>query len=252
MRSLLRFTYEHAVSRGFIAVTSAASVNGGILWLLATLNAQPEYDASASAPVTTVMFSTAESPVDPTPNQPDRDPVEPKPVEVNLDAPMPQRPELEQPPLTLDLPDPTIEPIEFKVSVQPQPMKPKPQTSPQSKPAPTPAQPKPTPTPTATSKQQPSGPLQADRIDQPPRPLGSNARPTYPRSQKRRRQEGSVTVKILIDETGRVQDAHVVRGARGFADALMKVVPSWRFTPGRHAGRPVKVWAIRTVTFTLN
>jgi outer membrane biosynthesis protein TonB len=42
-----------------------------------------------------------------------------------------------------------------------------------------------------------------------------------------------------------------VKGHAGFRQAVLRVVNLWRFTPPRHRGRRVKVWAVKTVRFNL-
>ncbi|MFQ5843877.1 MAG: energy transducer TonB [Planctomycetota bacterium] len=92
----------------------------------------------------------------------------------------------------------------------------------------------------------------SDEVDTPPRDLETR-KPAYPAYARRRGLEGWVTLKLLIDGQGRVQEVEVVdvTGFAGFRHAVLDVVPRWRFTPPRHRGRGVKVWAVRTVRFRL-
>jgi protein TonB len=94
--------------------------------------------------------------------------------------------------------------------------------------------------------------LKSDDVDEPPRDLAIR-RPVYPASARRRGLEGHVKVKLLIDEEGHVQQVEVldVKGHAGFRPAVLRVVSLWRFTPPRHQGRRVRVWAVKTVRFEL-
>ncbi len=95
--------------------------------------------------------------------------------------------------------------------------------------------------------------LRADRITDPPREL-ANPHPRYPHAALKRGLEGSVTVKFLIDPAGTVDQLEVLkrRGYGGFPKAVLKVLPKWHFTPPRHQGRPVSVWAVKTVEFRMS
>jgi protein TonB len=94
--------------------------------------------------------------------------------------------------------------------------------------------------------------LAAEKVDRPPRELGGlNA--AYPAAARRRQIEGSVRVRVLIDERGRVANASVlaVDGDESFRDAVLAAAPSWRFSPAMHEGKPAKVYATKTVRFAL-
>ena len=101
-------------------------------------------------------------------------------------------------------------------------------------------------TPTVT------GARDARKVDQPPRESGGNPNPVYPADKRQNGLSGTVKVRLLIDETGRVEDAEVISGDEAFVRAVMEVVHQWRFTPARHEGRPVKVWGVKRVSFRVN
>lgn len=84
---------------------------------------------------------------------------------------------------------------------------------------------------------------------QPPTESAGNPIPRYPESERQQGIEGTVTVRLLIDESGRVEDVEVLDGAPAFRAAVLEVAPIWRFTPAREQGRPVKVWGIKRVRF---
>jgi len=88
-------------------------------------------------------------------------------------------------------------------------------------------------------------------VDEPPRQRPGNPRPAYPRRERLAGKEGSVTVKLLIDERGRVEAVEVLDGAPAFVAAVRKVVDRFRFHPARHRGEAVKVWGTITFHFRL-
>jgi protein TonB len=51
---------------------------------------------------------------------------------------------------------------------------------------------------------------------------------------------GEVLVGFIVDASGGVRDAHVMRASRReFADEAMRAVRQWQFQPGRKNGVPV-------------
>ena len=78
-------------------------------------------------------------------------------------------------------------------------------------------------------------------------------KPRYPEMARKMGLEGRVTLKILIDDRGRVVRAELtaVRGFEGFGPAAIQAVKSWRFTPAEINREPVAVWAIQDITFEL-
>ena len=74
----------------------------------------------------------------------------------------------------------------------------------------------------------------------------------YPEQARSRDVEGSVIVKFVVDEQGRVLDPVVERGLGfGCDEEALRVVRQARFKPGRQSGRPVKVQLSLTITFRL-
>jgi len=92
----------------------------------------------------------------------------------------------------------------------------------------------------------------ASEVDQPPAELYP-VPPVYPSWARRRGIEGSVKVRLLIGEEGRVVDHEIleVEGHEDFREAVLDVLPRWRFQPATHEGRPVRVWGAKTVLFEL-
>jgi serine/threonine-protein kinase len=69
----------------------------------------------------------------------------------------------------------------------------------------------------------------------------------YPEAARALRQHGSVTVSMIVDETGAPTELRVVESAGAVLDqAVLDAVRRWRFEPARKDGVPVKVrWSAR-------
>jgi periplasmic protein TonB len=130
---------------------------------------------------------------------------------------------------------------------RPEPPPPDP-VAPAAEPAPAPRQPT-EETPESTT---PESGAAAARIDTPPKPR-RDIKPRYPSGARRRGEEGSVTLNVLIGADGRTRSA-TVTDSSGFAEldeAARRAVLEARFTPGRHGGRSVESQARLTVIFKL-
>jgi len=76
----------------------------------------------------------------------------------------------------------------------------------------------------------------------------------YPAIARENGIEGKVTVQFVVDETGNVSQAKVVRGIGGGCDQeAMRVVGTMngKWKPGKQRGRPVKVWFTLPIAFQL-
>ncbi len=80
----------------------------------------------------------------------------------------------------------------------------------------------------------------------PPRRIEGSP-PSYPYTARRRRLEGSVTVSMIVTETGEAIDLTVTESAGKALDrAVLEAVRDWRFEPARKEGVKVRVpWSIR-------
>ncbi|MGE7139501.1 energy transducer TonB [Luteibacter sp. NPDC031894] len=78
--------------------------------------------------------------------------------------------------------------------------------------------------------------------------------PAYPRAAIAAHMEGTVTLRVLVDEAGRPLDV-VVENSSGHAlldkAARDQVLAKWRFQPATAGGRPVRAWARIPVSFDL-
>ncbi|HET7746510.1 MAG TPA: TonB family protein [Vicinamibacteria bacterium] len=86
--------------------------------------------------------------------------------------------------------------------------------------------------------------------DQPPRPI-KMTRPQYPQEAFVKKIEGTVDLEILIDSTGRVVKARVVRSIPLLDAAAIQTVTQWVFSPAIKNGRPVATIATAPVTFRI-
>lgn len=164
--------------------------------------------------------------------------IEPETLTVQLDMPQPPEVSPELIPLEFNLAMPTISPVMVSMI---QPVQKVVRKTVVRKVAPTP------PAPSTPQT------MNSDSVDSPPRELAGNPKPVYPQRDLNRGRQGSVTLKLLINEYGRVDDVVFIKrsGTQRFVDEAMKVIRSYRFTPARHQGKLVRVWGIKTIRFRI-
>ena len=74
----------------------------------------------------------------------------------------------------------------------------------------------------------------------------------YPRSARRLRIQGQVTVIFVVDEQGNVRSPRVIKGIGGGCDQeVLRVIGSAKFNPGQHNGQAVRVRMVFSTTFRL-
>jgi protein TonB len=81
-----------------------------------------------------------------------------------------------------------------------------------------------------------------------------NPPPVYPYAARRREQQGTVTVRVLIGADGSVERAEVAEssGFDSLDEAALDTVRSrWRFVPARHGGLAVESWVLVPIRFAL-
>jgi TonB family protein len=79
-------------------------------------------------------------------------------------------------------------------------------------------------------------------------------KPKYPETAKRRRVQGTVKVRVLVSETGKVLDAKVISSPdpMGSLDrAALEAVREWKFKPGQRGGKPVQMYYDVQMAFAL-
>ena len=86
--------------------------------------------------------------------------------------------------------------------------------------------------------------------DQPPVPLHIT-QPRYPPAAFHNGISGTVQLEILIDKTGRVAKARVVKSIPELDAAAIQCVMEWEFRPARKGGQPVATIASAPITFTI-
>lgn len=77
--------------------------------------------------------------------------------------------------------------------------------------------------------------------------------PAYPPASRRAGEEGTVRVKVLVDEKGRPREVAVAKSS-GFArldEAAMEAVRKWRFVAATDGTKAITVWTQVAVTFRL-
>jgi TonB family protein len=76
--------------------------------------------------------------------------------------------------------------------------------------------------------------------------------PHYPEEARHARVQGVVILQTIIDTVGNVTDVRVLKGLpSGLTEAAVEAVSSWRFKPATLDGKPVAVYYLVTVSFSV-
>jgi protein TonB len=75
--------------------------------------------------------------------------------------------------------------------------------------------------------------------------------PKYPKDAKKAGVSGTVVVKAIVRKDGSMRDVEYVSGPEQLADAAVKAVQKWRYTPTLVNGEPVEVDTTIAVTFRI-
>jgi protein TonB len=75
--------------------------------------------------------------------------------------------------------------------------------------------------------------------------------PVYPEAAKRMRTQGTVTVDVILDETGKVVAANASAGPAILRDAAIQAALKAKFSPTKLSGQPVKVAGVINYKFAL-
>ena len=105
------------------------------------------------------------------------------------------------------------------------------------------SEPPPTPAPRPILKPISGGVLNGTALNLPP--------PVYPDAAKRMRTSGTVTVEVILDETGKVVSANATSGPQILRDAAVQAALKARFSPTKLSGQPVKVSGVINYKFAL-
>ena len=76
--------------------------------------------------------------------------------------------------------------------------------------------------------------------------------PVYPEEARQGRVQGVVILQTIIDAAGKVTNVRVLKGLpSGLTEAAVDAVSQWRFRPATLEGKPVAVYYLVTVTFSV-
>ena len=75
--------------------------------------------------------------------------------------------------------------------------------------------------------------------------------PTYPEAAKRMRTQGTVSVDVILDETGKVVAANASSGPAVLREAAVQAALKAKFSPTKLSGQPVKVSGVINYKFAL-
>ena len=94
--------------------------------------------------------------------------------------------------------------------------------------------------------------MTTETVDLPPRPTRQIS-PVYPERARKKGIEGYVTLSLLINELGAVQDVLVVDSyPEGVFDtSAQTAIQDWQFAPGEYEGTPVPVRVTQTLRYSL-
>jgi periplasmic protein TonB len=94
-----------------------------------------------------------------------------------------------------------------------------------------------------------------EAVGQAARELKTSTRiePTYPPASRRASEEGTVRLKVLVDESGRPKDIQVAQSS-GFSrldEAAKQAVRRWKFVAATDGAKAISVWTQVAITFRL-
>lgn len=203
------------------ALIASVLIVGVVLASLLTMNVITVHKESTKLSVVEVRLRQ-EPPPPPPPQQP-----QPKPVPPVM------------PPPAIVAPVPLVVTIPSPVQVATSPTPPPPQLSVPGPPMPAP--PAPVPAPAIAN----AGDLSSTMISATP--------PRYPHESRRKREQGTVVLMVLLDIEGRVADISVSQSS-GFDNldrAALAAVRRWRWSPTRRGGAAVMVRGLVEIPFLL-
>jgi len=93
--------------------------------------------------------------------------------------------------------------------------------------------------------------LQRDSLEKGPEPI-KTVQPSYPAAAKKDKIEGTVWVKVRVDETGKVAEAKVEKSEASVLEgATIAAVKQWKFNPAISKGKPISLWVTIPFRFKL-
>ncbi|HSD60344.1 MAG TPA: energy transducer TonB [Burkholderiales bacterium] len=182
---------------------------------------------------------------------------------------------VEPPPLTVRLAEqpPVVPPMKETSRPEPAAVRPRPQHHPQPRPQPL-AEQEPAPAPAldeapappavVTAPQSSGAPQVAAPPAEPPKPIPvtpplynaaylSNPPPDYPVAARRRGQEGTVLLSVLVSEAGLPKEIRLAKssGTPVLDEAALEAVKGWKFVPARQGAQSVAAWVEVPIRFRL-
>ena len=94
--------------------------------------------------------------------------------------------------------------------------------------------------------------MTSETVDIPPR-AKSRISPEYPTTARRKGIEGYVTLSLLINDSGHVEDIVIVESHPSgiFEQSAKDTVLQWSFAPGEYQGQPVSVRVMQVLRYSL-
>lgn len=222
---LIAWIADHVRRTNWIAAGIAAGLQLGFLAVLILMGVVPTMEPKRDKPLVTVLASAERSEAAPTP--------------LEVQTPQHDKPVV-QPKTDVVMPPPKIalstnSPVPAAVQRTPDP-------------------PAPAPTAPAAPAAQPAssagtGPVKADLTSN----LLSAPNPVFPLSSRRKRESGTVVLRVIVGEDGRVDQVSVQRSS-GFSaldEAALSAVRRWRWSRTVRDGRPVVVTGSVAVNMVL-
>lgn len=93
--------------------------------------------------------------------------------------------------------------------------------------------------------------VKKDTVDEPPA-IVKRVSPKYPRTAQEEKAEGTVWLKVFVNEHGKPTSVEVTQSSRkDFSESAREAVMQFEFTPGKRKSNPVGVWVTIPFKFTL-
>jgi protein TonB len=86
----------------------------------------------------------------------------------------------------------------------------------------------------------------------PPVAAGSNSAPEYSASARRKEIEGVIVFSFDVLENGSVANVRIVSGPDELRPNVLKAVATWRFTPAKRGGKPLRQTLTKSIRFRLS
>jgi len=91
-----------------------------------------------------------------------------------------------------------------------------------------------------------------EKADYEPPKLIRSVAPVYPAGAKKRGIIGSVSIGVVIDESGAIADAKILESSNTeLNEAAIAAVRQWRFTGAKKDGKPIRVYYTIPIVFQI-